>query len=704
MINAGVIGYSIGAVVFLILTFLLAVSARVGLQERSILLASFVSFVWSVFAGVQASTEQLNNIYLSLLELLRDGSWLLFLFVLLSDTRFSGRLKTLLLMSSKFVLPVLVFLSIYMFLSEVGIFPDISLLNFTGLVLVKFIVVAIGLAFIVQLLRGPYPENRLEYNFLFIGIGCIFAYDFYLYADALFANNISIDAWMARGYVNALAVPLIALSIVRNKNWSLDIFVSKDFIFYSVVFTGISLYLLLMAAGGYYIRIYGGDWGGVAQVAFFFGAGPVLFIWVFSGRMRARLRIFLAKKFQNYKYDYREEWLRVIRLLSTKQAKQELRTNAIRVLADIVESTEAGLWVKNDAGQYQAVAAWNLENLEACSEYDASSMPRFLRQWQWVIDLNEYVEAPDLYKDLELPDWINDKKEFWLIVPLMLQTELYGFVILGRARVPISIGWEERDLLLTTGRQITSFFALMDMDEALAETRQFEAFNRLSAYVVHDLKNLVAQLSLIVSNADKHKGNPAFMEDALDTVENAVEKMNKMLAQLRKGHTEYSDNVRKENFSLDDLLREVVNNRGNDNPKPVLVLVREGINVQADRERVGAVLEHMIQNAQEATPDNGKVELRLEGSEQEAVIEITDTGCGMDQQFIQERLFRPFDTTKGNAGMGIGVYESREVIYSHGGSLTVESQPGQGTTFRITLSITNETEISDTAKLQGDAV
>jgi putative PEP-CTERM system histidine kinase len=412
--------------------------------------------------------------------------------------------------------------------------------------------------------------------------------------------------------------------------------------------------------------------------------------------------VFIAKQFRHYKYDYREEWLRVIRLLSTKQEKQELQQNSISVLADIVETTEAVLWVKNNE-EYKPIAFLNFDESE--NQIDAnSSMIKFLRQWQWVIDLNEYTEAPDIYQQLELPEWIEKDKGYWLIVPLMLQTELYGFVILGHPRAPMTIGWEERDLLLTTGRQITSFFALMDMEESLAETRQFEAFSRLSAFVVHDLKNLVAQLSLIVSNAGKHKGNPDFMEDTIDTVENAVEKMGKMLLQLRKGQSELIETVHKENINLDELLQEVVKIRKQDKPRPLLVQSHSNVHLLADRDRLTAVLVHLVQNAQEATPDNGKVEVRLSVLEQDAVIEIVDTGCGMEKEFIRDRLFKPFDTTKGNAGMGIGAYESREHISAHKGSLKVNSTPGQGTTFTITLPLAKESQQSATEALQGDIV
>lgn len=701
MINAGVIGYGLCAVAFLVLSFLLAVGSRAGWQGRSVLLASFLTFVWSVYASVQASTENLDNIYLSILELLREGSWLLFLIILLANASLTGGVKKLLLLSGKVVLPVLFSLCLYMVLYELEILIYTPLLDFNNLILMRLVVVVIGLIFVGQLYRDSHSDSKRTVKFLFFGIGGLFAYDIYFYVDALIFNRIDVGVWNARGFVNVLAVPLIATSIIQSKGWSVDIFVSREAAFNGAAAIGIGLYILLMATGGFYIRKYGGGLGGVAQLAFFFGVSGALFILMFSVKMRARLRVFIVKHFRHYKYDYREEWLRVIRLLSTKQERQELQENSIRVLADVVESSEAGLWVRDEAGVYNAVATWNMDGFEKYSEKDLSSMVKFLHQWQWVIDLDEYVATPDLYKDLELPDWIEGETKFWLIVPLMLQSKIYGFVILGHPSVPIRIGWEERDLLLTAGRQITSYFALMDMDEALTETKQFEAFNRLSAYVVHDLKNLVAQLSLVTLNAGKHSGNPVFMKDAIDTVGNAVEKMSKILSHLRKGHLE---TVHQENVSLDDLLQEVAKERENDKPQPLLQLNLTGVMLLVDRERLSAVLEHLVQNAQEATPDTGVVEIRLSGTEQQAVIEIVDNGCGMDKQFIRDRLFKPFDTTKGNAGMGIGVYESREVIRSLGGVLRVESEPGQGTTFRITLPLDNENILTDVGELQSGAV
>jgi putative PEP-CTERM system histidine kinase len=214
--------------------------------------------------------------------------------------------------------------------------------------------------------------------------------------------------------------------------------------------------------------------------------------------------------------------------------------------------------------------------------------------------------------------------------------------------------------------------------------RQFEAFNRLSSYVVHDLKNVAAQLALVVTNAERHRSNPAFVDDAFNTVSNATQKMNRMLAQLRKGGREDS---RKAIVDLATVLQEAVSLRSVMQPVPVLTAEPGGLLLLIDQDKLVNVLAHLIHNAQEASQPGGRVEVQARQQQEYAEIDIIDDGCGMDEQFIRERLFRPFDTTKGNAGMGIGAYESREFVWSQGGDMVVESQQGRGTRFRIRLPL-----------------
>jgi putative PEP-CTERM system histidine kinase len=254
-------------------------------------------------------------------------------------------------------------------------------------------------------------------------------------------------------------------------------------------------------------------------------------------------------------------------------------------------------------------------------------------------------------------------------------------LLLTQPRTSIRWNWEVIDLLKTSSRLAASYLALEDAGIALAEARQFEGFNRLSAFVIHDLKNLVAQLSLVVRNAERHHGNPEFMADAIETVDHAVGKMSRLLAQLRNLGSGQST----VEIELGALLDEVLLTRKVQLPIPL----REGsspkILVRANRDRLASAFEHIIHNAQDAAAKHGRVLVRCRTEDGRAIVEIEDNGHGMDEEFLRIRLFKPFDTTKGLTGMGIGAYESREYARSLGGELSVESVPGRGSLFRFSL-------------------
>jgi putative PEP-CTERM system histidine kinase len=302
-----------------------------------------------------------------------------------------------------------------------------------------------------------------------------------------------------------------------------------------------------------------------------------------------------------------------------------------------------------------------------------------------VVDLGEYARHPERYDALALPDWVKSFPRGWLVVPLIMQGKLFGFVLLQNSRSPVKLNWEVIDLLGIAGSQAASYLAQQQAADALMVARQFESFNRMSTFVVHDLKNLVAQLSLMNANAERHKHNPEFQRDMLETVTYSVQKMKLLLQKL--GRAERPDN--KVPLPVDQVVRSAVALKAAFEPTPRLELDAAGLHVLADRERLERVVGHLIQNAIEATPRTGEVRVRVGTGDGRVLIEIADTGAGMSEEFIRERLFKPFESTK-SAGMGIGVFESREYINELGGRLEVASEPSLGTTFRVLLPLHHE--------------
>jgi putative PEP-CTERM system histidine kinase len=573
--------------------------------------------------------------------------------------------------------------SVWLAALAVSVVPDVvgHALPGAAQIIGPFLIALTGLVLVEQLYRNTATERRWSVKHLCLGLGGMFAYDLYLYADGLLFRQLDVELWSARGAINALIVPLLGLAAARNPRWSLDLSLSRRLAFYTTGLAAVGVYLLAMAAGGYYLRYYGGSWGAIAQIVFLFVAALTLLVTVFSGQVRARWKVLLSKHFYRYKYDYREEWLRLIQILFAAPTDEALPERALSAVADLVESPLAGLWLDR-TGVYSP-AGGDLAGPDSPAVPCEASLVRYLASDQWIIDVPEFRAGHPRYRDLELPPWLLTESRAWLVLPLLVESRLLGFMLLARPRAARTLDWEDFALLKTVGRQVAGVLAQHEAAQALAETRQFEAYNRLTAFIMHDLKNLIAQQSLVVKNAARHKDNPQFVEDAIQTVDNSVQRMSRLLEQLRRG--EAASTPRR--TALRTVAEEVVASCAQRRPQPVLEMPAEALEVVAQPERLALVLSHVIGNAQDATPATGSVRVTLRRDSDRAVIEVSDNGCGMDEQFVRERLFRPFDTTKGSKGMGIGAYQTREFVRASGGDVQVHSQPGRGTRFIIRLPL-----------------
>ena len=690
VINIAASSYALAATGFLALGLSVLSGWHGRVQRGTLSAACLATAAWAAALGLDAVQEILWNTGTAALEVLRDGAWSLFLVALLGDWRSDADGQPARLILGRFPAPRAGLLAagcVYLLLlTGVGVGHwNNDLLPVLGLpLLIGYVGLSVyGMLLVEQVYRNKTIEERWAIKFACLGIGGMFAYDFYMYSNALLFRKLSADLWTARGFVNALTVPLIALSITRRKSWTTSFAVSRRVVFHSAALFGSAIYLLAMGSVGYYLRYVGGSWGTVMQTGFLFGAISLLGVILFSGTARSWLKVTISKHFYRYNYDYREEWMRFTRTLSERGPN--LGERAIQALAVLVESPGGTLWQRDAGGRFTVMAGWPTVDTHV-SEPANAPFCRFLESTQWVVDVDEYVARPDKYEGLALPDWLLDMPRRWLIVPLMLQEKLFGFVVLQRARSPVKLNWEIIDLLEIAGSQAASYLAQEDAANALMVARQFESFNRMSTFVVHDLKNLVAQLSLMNANAEKHKDNPEFQRDMLETLNHSVQKMKLLLQKLSR-----SENADKpQPLAVDDVVRQALALKSAFEPHPQLLVEQAGLAVLADRERLERVLGHLIQNAIEATPRDGNVMVRValpaDGRVDAVEVEITDTGEGMTEEFIRERLFKPFDSTK-SAGMGIGVFESREYITELGGTLDVSSQPRLGTTFKVVLPL-----------------
>jgi len=668
---------------FLVLAFLLAINWQKKLQGIILLIASVLTSIWAGLIAWQLVHNNLHSHVIWIAESLRSLGWLALLAYLLWDlfTQNNNSKKWLKILTGLFV-----------FLSVLQLFPyeilildhlalDFAYLN--DLRIVFYLTLSIiGISLVEQFFRNTSTETRSIIKYLCLGLGLGFFYDFYLYADALLFKRIDPLIWESRGAINALIAPLVAVSVRRNPDWSLTVFVSKQVVFHTTGILGAGIYLLAMASIGYYIKYFGGEYGDFFRIVFFASAIVMLFILISSGQFRAKLKVFLNKHFFQYQYDYRDEWLNLINSLSAFDDSKSLYQRVIMVMSGIMDSANGSLWKCRDEG-CQCIATTNSREMKIEPGQWRNTLA-FLNKTNWIIDTDEYKDNRSVYENLQLPEPAVSNEAIWLIVPLIHEEKVHSFVTISRSASIKNLNWENRDLLMMAGRQAASYMVLEEAANALAQAQQFEGFNRLSAFVIHDLKNLIAQLSLVTSNAARHKHNPAFVDDVIVTIENSVGKMNRLMLQLKSAGI----NEKRQAVDIVSVVEEVINEKQRQLPKPRLLnLLTKSVPLKAETERLSAIIGHIIQNAQDATPDHGSVDVLIEESGNYLQLTVRDNGSGMDESFIQKRLFKPFDTTKGLTGMGIGAYECREFIQSMNGEIEVESEPGQGTDFVIRIPV-----------------
>jgi len=680
--SLGFYTYLGAALGFGFLALLLLFSWRSSVQGRLFTVVVSISAIWAGLAAIWTVDGLILGRGYPVFEILRNIAWYVLLLRLLEpaaehNPTYQRFLHWALPLSTGF--GVLLLAGEWLSTTLAASFPASQT---TPALLAGHVLLAIiGLSIVEQLFRNTSASHRWTIKYLYIAAGGMFAYDLYLYADALLFHEIDRRLWEARGIISLAAVPLLAVAAARNRDWSLNIFVSRDIVLNSTAILGGGLYLLVMAGAGHYLREFGGDWGQLTQALFFSLAVVLLAVVLFSGQLRARTRVFLGKHFYKNKYDYRREWLHLTGALSGTTENSDSLEATIRVLADIVDARAGMLWLYDDRGRFENVAGWNIERVDAAEAAD-SGLVSFLEKKFYVINITEVDTQPGEYEGLELPVWLAAVPRGWLIVPLASMKSLTGFVVLANPLVTRSINWEDRDLLFTAGRQIASHLAVLKTTDALAQARQFEVFNRLSAYMVHDLKNIAAELELVARNADKHRQDPEFIEDALDTVATASGDIQRLLAALRDRRV---DSEKQAIVDLDKLVREVAAGMQDLSPAPGVRETSGDCRVIAEKGRLVKVLTHLIDNARQATSASGVIELRVRNSGSMGIIEIRDDGQGMTADFVRNRLFRPFDTTRGNAGMGIGMYESREFIRQLGGDIQVESESGKGTSISLLI-------------------
>jgi putative PEP-CTERM system histidine kinase len=667
--------YGIGAGTFVALIALMLLNHQPKAFGLSILLACVVTLVWAFAAALQSwwmpgVAHALGS--------LRSCAWLvLFAFILSSaGSRESGTAIRLWLPLAATAIGLASFGNDCRFL-----FSTASPLAFaSSQVLARVAVSVCGILVIENLYRNTSPGRRWHVVPMCVAIGTLFAYDLFVFCEAVVLHRLDPPLLAGQGVVAALIVPLLVLTMARNPGWNIDIHVSRRVVFHGATLTASGIFLLLAAGVGGLIGRLPGEWARVSEIAFFCGSLVLLLTVLSTESLRSRLRRLIAENFFSTRYDYRMEWLRSIATLSAAGAQEPLAIRAIRAIADVVDSPGGALWLDDGAGNYRIAQLLSMTPTAGAAEPVSSEFVARFRGGEVVQDLSRDAASPDA---APRPAWSTG---VWLAVPLMKVDRLLGFVVLSPPRAPSPLNWESFDLLLTIGQQVAGYLAEDHATRALLESRALIDYSRKFSFVIHDIKNVSSQLSMIIANIPRFGERAEFRADLVRGMESATRKLGDLVERLRPDAPqttmiEFVDPA----VAIGEVVREI------DRNKRVLCaqIMASCTRVRIDASDLKSILTHLITNAIEASPQEEAITVRLRKEAGRVLIEIADNGCGMTAEFIRNGLFAPLRSTKPR-GHGIGGYQARDLARAAGGDIEVVSAVGRGTTMRVFLPDASE--------------
>jgi len=538
-----------------------------------------------------------------------------------------------------------------------------------------------ALVLVHNLFAGSSAQARQSLRWPAAALGALWLYDLNLYTIAYLTDSMPAMLEHLRGGVLLIQVVLLALGSFRHEG-ELRFQPSRSFAFQSFSLLVIGAYLVVMVVIAQGISYAGSDYGVMLQLGFLLLASVLALAIMPSRKVRGWLRVTLSKHLFQHRYDYRAEWLRFTDTIGRAGPQASpLRERIVQSVADIADSPAGLLLIPREDGGMELAARWQWPDIEVPGEaIDAAGMS-FFEQSQFIVDLDDVrAGRADIVPQAASPAWLRADAQAWAMVPLLHYGRLVGVVVLVRAPVARGLDWEDFDLLRVVGRQLASYLAEQASQDVLGEVQRFDEFNRRMAFVMHDIKNLASQLSLLARNAEKHADKPAFRADMLITLRNSTDKLQALLARLSRYGG--SKTTQHRNVDLLALFERVAAQYAGKHD--IVIIESTAAKVDGDGEALEQALVHLVQNAIEASEADAPVFLSLRCEASNAIVEVVDQGAGMSPEFIRTRLFKPFHSSK-PGGFGIGAFEARELVRAMGGRLDVESREGLGTRFMVRL-------------------
>ena len=635
-----------------------------------------ITALWGLSSALMSPTEAVSL----LAESLRNSAWLGFMFFLLRSGEGRAQPRTINMIYG--VLAIVLLLQPFIDFAATAIddSKQASHIIIQAALLLRMIYAVGALVLVHNLYTVSAPEARWGISLPMAALAAMWTFDLNLYTISYLTNSLSIELIATRGFAVSLLAPVFVLALRRNSNWRLRL--SRSVAFQSVSLLAIGAYLLGMLLLTTALQLFGGTYARLAQITVIFAMSVGALLVLPSGRFRAWLNVIIAKNFFQHRYDYRSEWMRFADTIGFPSAEAApFHERVVKSMADIFDSPAGLLLVPDEHSRLNLQARWNWPTADVPANCVTSQTLPFFESTGHILSMDEMRSGTDTRCDPRaVPQWLYDEAQAWAVVPLVHFGKLAGLAILARPRSHRELDWEDLDMLRTVGRQLASYLAEESSHSALVESRQFEQFNRRFAFVVHDIKNLVSQLSILTRNAEKHASNPEFQNDMVETLRGSVGKMNDLLARLSQHNkARYASPVP---VDIGEVILRVVDAKRL--IYPIDADLVSGMTAVADPARVETIINHLVQNAIEATQGGAPIKITCRRHGTDIAIGIVDSGTGMTEAFIANQLFKPFESSK-PGGFGIGAYEARTLAIAMGGQLRVESRVGKGTHFTLLL-------------------
>jgi len=548
-----------------------------------------------------------------------------------------------------------------------------------------YLFLCFSMIFILSKLEGILFSSkgavRWQIKYAMLGLGSIFASFIFITGQRLLYRTIDLHFIPIHSVIILISLFLIVFASVRRHFLDVDVFVSRYAVYTSLTVIFVGIYFLSLGLMGELARKLGIDLGYLWEIPIIFVSVLILSIVLLSDTVKRKVRYFISRHFYKDKYDYRAQWLNFSNRLSNKFTASEICNATLELLSEAMYVKQLSIWLYDEENESLQIASskglakvdFKVEHKDFISSL--KNRPFILKESLKKENSKVYEENREFF----------EKARASLCVPMIVGDNFIGIIAIGPEFSGKGFIQDDFDLLTSIAAQASNALLNVRLSDKLIQIKEQETFHRLSSFIVHDLKNLVYTLSLSLQNARKYFDEPEFKKDLLDTISNSVSKMKILMAKLSSAPRGLKINLQQ--IDLNNLINEVVDSTKL-NSKDINIKKYFGDIpvIKADKEQLKKVITNLMLNALEANGNRGEIKINTYSRNGWVVFSISDNGPGMDKEFKEKYLFKPFHSTK-SKGLGIGLFQCKTIIDAHKGRIEVESEKWKGCTFTVKLPV-----------------